>query len=170
MLATCFRSPLAHGVGRYFDGIGALALSRVHARYEGQIALEWESLADPDECGGYGYHIDEARLPIEVDLRPMVRDVVRDVQDGVRPSAISAKFHNTLAAATAEVVRAVARGHGSLPVVLSGGCFQNARLAESVAAALTPGFRVHLHRQVPPGDGGLALGQAVVAAAVARGL
>jgi hydrogenase maturation protein HypF len=75
-----------------------------------------------------------------------------------------------MTAATAEVVREAARLHGALPVVLTGGCFQNARLAESLAGELASGFTVHLHRLVPPGDGGLALGQAVVAAAIARRL
>jgi hydrogenase maturation protein HypF len=77
---------------------------------------------------------------------------------------VSAKFHNTLASATAELVRATARTHGRLPVGLTGGCFQNARLAESLLQELHRGFTVYLHRLVPPGDGGIALGQAVVAA------
>ena len=170
MLASRFRSPLAHGAGRYFDGIGALVLARAQAHYEGQIALEWNGVADADEDGRYGYEIDRTRSPMEVDLRPMVRDVVADLMNGVAPSMVSARFHNTLTAATVEIVREVARGRGLMPVVLSGGCFQNARLAEAVAAALAPRFDVHLHREVPPGDGGIALGQAVVAAAVARRL
>jgi len=58
---------------------------------------------------------------------------------------------------------------GALPVVLTGGCFQNARLAESLTAALEPDFKVHLQRKVPPGDGGIALGQVVVADATVRG-
>lgn len=170
MLVSAFRSPLAHGAGRYFDGIGALVLPRARARYEGQIALEVNGVADPDEHRCYGYAIDRACVPIEVDLRPMVRDVVADLIDGVVPPVIAARFHNTLTAATVDIVREVARDCGPLPVVLSGGCFQNARLAEATAAALAPHCPVYLHREVPPGDGGLALGQAVVAAAVARRL
>jgi len=130
--------------------------------------VEWNGIADPHELAAYPYDVDRSRSPWEVDLRAMVRGVVRDVIDGLRASAISARFHNTLAAATADVVRATAREHGALPVVLTGGCFQNARLAETVGAALGSELSVHLHRDVPPGDGGLALGQAVVAAAVAR--
>jgi hydrogenase maturation protein HypF len=170
MLSSRFRSPPAHGAGRYFDGIGALVLGRPRARYEGQIALEWNGVADSREYGIYRYEIDRACSPTEVDLRPMVRDVVADLMDGAAPSTISAKFHNTLTAATADIVRELTRDRGPLPVVLSGGCFQNARLAESVAAALGPRCDVRLHREVPPGDGGLALGQAVVAAAIARGV
>jgi hydrogenase maturation protein HypF len=100
----------------------------------------------------------------------MVRAVVYDLLGAVPAAVISARFHNTLAAATADVVHCAAETYGTLPVVLTGGCFQNPRLAENLAAALASRFTVHLHRDVPPGDGGLALGQAVVAAAVARRL
>jgi hydrogenase maturation protein HypF len=58
---------------------------------------------------------------------------------------------------------------GRLPVVLTGGCFQNARLAEGVRTVLGRRHDVYLHRLVPPGDGGIALGQAVAAAAASRG-
>ncbi|HEY5618911.1 MAG TPA: carbamoyltransferase HypF [Vicinamibacterales bacterium] len=168
MLATRFRAPLAHGCGRYFDGIGSLALVRPESRYEGQIALEWNVVADSIEDGRYGYEIDWQQSPWMVDLRPMVRELVRDLLADVPAPRISARFHNTIVAATADVVRAAARVHGRLPVVLTGGCFQNPRLTESLAGTLAPGFAVHLHGDVPPGDGGLALGQAVVAAAMAR--
>jgi hydrogenase maturation protein HypF len=127
-------------------------------------------MADPSEEERYGYEVDRQRSPWEVDLRPMIRHVVRDLLARVPSATISARFHNTLTAATVEIVRAAAGMHGPLPVVLTGGCLQNARLAESVAGELASRFPVYLHRQVPPGDGGLALGQAVVAAAIARRL
>jgi hydrogenase maturation protein HypF len=168
LLATHLRSPLAHGAGRYFDGVGSLVLGRPDSRYEGQVALEWNVVADPAERGIYDYDVDRLRIPWVIDLRPMIRDVVHDLRDGVAAATISGRFHNTLVAATAGVVTAVGRTRTTLPVVLTGGCFQNARLAEGLAAALEGRFVVHLHAQVPPGDGGIALGQAVVAAAIAR--
>jgi hydrogenase maturation protein HypF len=168
MLATRFRSPLAHGAGRYFDAIGSLVLARPDSKYEGQIALEWNVLADPYDERQYDYVIDRCVSPWVIDLRPMVRAAVCDLLEGTPASAISARFHNTLAAATADAVRGTARTYGRLPVVLTGGCFQNPRLAESVARELSSSVAVHLHRNVPPGDGGIALGQAVVAAAIAR--
>ena len=168
LLAARFRVPLAHGAGRYFDGFGSLVLARPHSRYEGQIALEWNGVADPSESGRYGYAIDDHHSPHTIDFRQMTRDVVRDVHALVHPTTISARFHNTLVAATADVVRTVARNHGRLPVVLTGGCFQNARLATALKRELSSQFAVYLHREVPPGDGGIALGQAVVAAAIAR--
>jgi len=83
---------------------------------------------------------------------------------GLEPSLLAARFHATLGAATAAMVHALLERVGPRPVVLSGGCFANARLTHEVLRRLD-GLDVHLPRQTPPGDGGLALGQAVVAAA-----
>jgi hydrogenase maturation protein HypF len=170
MIAEELNAPLAHGAGRYFDAVAALALARPKVAYEGQLALEWNALADEAERRCYGFAIDRSTSPWTIDLRAMVRDVVRELMAGVHLATISARFHNTLAAATDAAVRLVARERGVLPVVLTGGCFQNARLAESLLARLDSPFSVHLHRRVPPGDGGIALGQAVAAAAMAKGL
>jgi hydrogenase maturation protein HypF len=97
----------------------------------------------------------------------MVKAAVLDLIDGVPAPTISARFHNTLARTTIEVARAMLAAHGDMPVVLSGGCFQNALLTESVLRGLA-GERVLLNREIPPGDGGIALGQAVIAAAIVR--
>jgi hydrogenase maturation protein HypF len=87
--------------------------------------------------------------------------------EGRAAGTVSARFHAALAAAGAALVRDAAGRTGKLPVVLTGGCFQNARLAEGILAALGSDFRVYLHGRVPPGDGGIALGQAFVADASA---
>jgi hydrogenase maturation protein HypF len=168
MMAKGVNTPVAHGAGRYFDAIAALALARPASAYEGQLALQWNTLADEHETRCYGFSVDRCTSPWTIDLRPMVRDVVRELIAGSDGAAISARFHNTLAAATDTAVRRAARERGALPVVLTGGCFQNARLAEGVLTRLGSQFSVHLHRRVPPGDGGVALGQAVVAAAMAK--
>lgn len=160
---------LARGVGRYFDGFGALFLDRRRSAFEGQVALEWNQVADPGTRRIYPFDIDERRDPMEVDLRPSVRAAVAEALGGVPVGEIAAAFHNTLASATAAVVARVSKRAGPLQVVASGGCFQNVRLAESVRASLA-GVEVFMHGQVPPGDGGIALGQAVVANAVAAGL
>jgi hydrogenase maturation protein HypF len=170
MLRRSFNAPLAHGLGRYFDAFGALLLDRPLSAYEGQVALELNLAADPDEDGCYDYEIAQAGGPWEVDMRPAVRAVVFEFLGGEPVARIAARVHNTLAAASVDLVRAAAHGAGRLPVVLSGGCFQNARLTESIARGLRPDFHVHMHERVPPGDGGIALGQAVVAAARARSL
>jgi hydrogenase maturation protein HypF len=170
MIDTRFRSPLARGVGRYFDAIGALVLGRPHARFEGQVALAWNVIADPEEEGAYDFDFERGQGPWTLDFRQTVRQIVRDMADGAAASIISARFHNTIAAATGAMVRAVAAEYGALPVVLTGGCFQNDRLAEGVARELGDDFTVYLHERVPPGDGGIALGQAVVAGAIVRRL
>ena len=167
MLAGGVNTPLAHGVGRYFDAFGALVLGRTRARYEGQVAFELNMALDPRETAGYDFVIDRASSPLRLDLRPAVRGAVRDILASTASGTIAARFHNTLIAAAAGMVTELATHHGRLPVVLSGGCFQNARLAEGLVAAL-PSTTVHLHREVPCGDGGIALGQALVAAGSSR--
>jgi hydrogenase maturation protein HypF len=167
-LARRLPMPRAHGVGRYFDAFGALFLGRRTASFEGQVAMEWDQAADPDVQDAYPFTIADAVTPIELDLRPAVWGAVVDFAAGATPSAISARFHNTLATATAALVGLAARTFGPLPVVASGGCFQNARLASGVRAALAPEYDVRLHADVPPGDGGIALGQAVIADAKSR--
>jgi hydrogenase maturation protein HypF len=161
-------APLARGVGRYFDAFGALFLGRGRSGYEGQVALEWNQAADPLGLDRYAFDIRGGADPWELDFREAVREAVEHAGRGGSPAAIAAAFHNTLADATAAMVRHAAEQHGRMPVVLSGGCFQNARLAESVRASLEPEFVVWRPRDVPPGDGGIALGQAVVADAVTR--
>jgi hydrogenase maturation protein HypF len=168
MIAQQVNSPLAHGIGRYFDGLAALGLGISMSRYEGQAALRWNLAADPAELGRYSFNIDVDAQPRQIDLRPMVREAVQELLAGRSAATVSARFHNTLVSATAEIVRAAARDLEHLPVVLTGGCFQNARLTESLVAELQPQRRVYLHRKVPSGDGGIALGQALVADAIAR--
>ncbi len=158
--------PLARGVGRYFDGFGALFLKKTEARFEGQVALEWNQAADPRVARVYRFGIAPGAACPEVDFRLAMKDALNDYFSGEPVGAIAAAFHNTIAEATACIVRRALKQYGELPVVASGGCFQNARLAESVKGALEPECRVHLHAQVPPGDGGIALGQTVVANAI----
>lgn len=157
----------ARGVGRYFDAFGALFLDRRRAAFEGQVALEWNQVADRTSRRTYPFTIDERQPLMELDLRSAVRAAVDDASRGVPAAVIAAAFHNTLAAATSAVVLRVMDATGPLPVVASGGCFQNAMLAEGIREALT-GVDVRLHAQVPPGDGGIALGQAVAANAIAK--
>jgi len=168
-LTRGLNAPRAHGMGRIFDGLGALVLGLGKSRFEGEVALAWNLAADPAAHGRYPFAIDTRSSLLELDLRPTVRAVVDEHLRGVPAPRVSAKFHDTLAHATARLVGLVRDRVGQHPVVLTGGCFQNARLAEGLTAALEPDFKVHLHRKVPPGDGGIALGQVVVADAATRG-
>jgi hydrogenase maturation protein HypF len=162
MLAAGVNSPLAHGAGRAFDAAGALALGRAHSRFEGQVAMALEAAAE-GEAPPYPFDV-EAAGPIEqLDLRATWRALAADVVARRAAAEIAAAFHATLVRAGAELVRRAARRHGDHPVVLTGGCLQNARLAEGLLRELSPAFPVYLHGRVPPGDGGIALGQAIVA-------
>jgi hydrogenase maturation protein HypF len=167
MIARGLHAPQAHGVGRYFDGLGALVLARPLSHHEGQVALEWNLAADPAERASYPFELESGPL-LQVDFRPLVRAAVDDLIRGASAARISARFHNAIARASGELVRQAAARAGRHPVVLSGGCFQNALLAQRVLETLAPEFTVYLHREVPPGDGGIALGQALVADALAR--
>jgi hydrogenase maturation protein HypF len=163
MIRTGVNTPRARGIGRFFDGIGALGLARPIATYEGQVAVAWNVAAADDERGSYPFAVEGG----EIDLRPLVRGAVSDLLAQVAPGVVSARFHGTLIAATIDRVRAAISQHGRLPVVLTGGAFQNPRLTEGIRAGLAD-LDVYTHGEVPPGDGGIALGQALVADAVAR--
>jgi hydrogenase maturation protein HypF len=131
--------------------------------FEGQLALAFNVVADPAERGWYPWELAREGEVLQLDFRRAVRQVAFEVIGRAPVELMAARFHNTIAAATAELVRTAARRHRGMPVVLSGGCFQNARLTEALVDDLSPQLSVYTHRQVPPGDGGLALGQAVVA-------
>ena len=153
----------AHGLGRWFDAVAALVLGRLEAAYEGQQAMALEQLAASHrgEVRPYAWSLDTTGAVPEIDLRPMVRALVGELLDQVPRPEIAARFHATIADA---LVGAIERlGPASWPVLGSGGCFQNVLLAEALRARL--GERLVLHERVPTGDGGLALGQALVARA-----
>jgi hydrogenase maturation protein HypF len=166
MLERDLNSPVAHGVGRYFDAFGALGLGRPQSRYEGQIAIAWDFAAEPGQTDRYRFDIHEGEGPLEVDLRDAVRAGVKDLLGKVPTGVVSARFHNTLIEASAAVVGMLLEHRQDVPIVLTGGVFHNARLNAGIANALVNKYRVLRHRHVPTGDGGIALGQALIADAI----
>lgn len=167
LLKTGLQVTRAHGAGRVFDAAAALILGRARSSFEAQLAMTLEQTAT-GEGAPWPFELDRSTTPWELDLRPMWRALVRDMLAGRPPSELAASLHATLVAATAHTVRAVAVREGTRAVVLGGGCFANARLTSGVRSLLND-FDVSLPRRVPAGDGGLALGQAVVAAAQLEG-
>jgi hydrogenase maturation protein HypF len=153
----------AHGMGRVFDIAAALLLARPRASYEAQLAMALEQHAE-GAAEPWPFELDRSGDTWELDLRPTWRALVESSLNGHTPSFLAARFHATLGEATATTLRQLARRHGPRPVVLSGGCFANALLAGEVKSRLG-GLAVYLPSRLPPGDGGLAVGQAVVAAA-----
>ncbi len=168
MLQRSVNAPITTSVGRLFDGIAALVGLYQQVSFEGQAAIALEFAADPTVREAYHILLEEtysenALRPVWIlDWQPLLTEVLGDLQRGTAIGIIAARFHNALV----EAIVAVARQVGCERVVLSGGCFQNRWLTEKSAAALRrAGFEVLLHRQVPPNDGCVSLGQVIVAAA-----
>ena len=163
-------SPLTTSAGRLFDAVAALCGVRSEVSYEGQAAVELEALLDPAEDGALPLPLrDDGGAPIVLDARPTVREIVAQRRRGVPVAAISARFHNALAAATAEACARAAGRCDTGTVVLSGGVFQNRRLLERTGELLrAAGLRVLVPEALPPNDGGIAYGQLAVAAARLR--
>jgi hydrogenase maturation protein HypF len=161
-------SPLTSSAGRLFDAVAAVAGVRDAVNYEGQAAIELEQLAGPCEGGGYQASITPGR-PFGIAGAELVRAAADDMLAGVAPAVVAARFHHGVAAAVAGACELVRERTGLGTVALSGGVFQNLRLAGLVAELLGGrGFRVLTHSRVPPNDGGLSLGQAAVAGAIDR--
>ena len=161
-------SPLTSSAGRLFDAVAAVAGVRDAVNYEGQAAIELEQLASPCEGGGYRASIAPGR-PFGIAGAELVRAAADDMLAGVAPAVVAARFHQGVAAAVAGACELVRERTGLGTVALSGGVFQNLRLAGLVAELLGGrGFRVLTHSRVPPNDGGLSLGQAAIAGAIDR--
>jgi hydrogenase maturation protein HypF len=164
MAAKRLNSPLTSSLGRLFDGVAAIAGLRSRVTYEGQAAMELEMAAAAETESVYDYAWEEG-APCRILPAPIIRGVVGDVGNGLAVAAISAKFHNTLILMFSDLCDMLRRQRGLNRVVLSGGVFQNARLMAGLIPALSArGFEVYSHRQVPANDGGIALGQALIAA------
>jgi hydrogenase maturation protein HypF len=165
MVERRINSPLTSSCGRLFDAVASLVGLRNRVSYEGQAAIELEALAEENETGCvYPFALQEDGDVTTVDFSPMFRTMVRDRADDVECAATARGFHNTLAAATSAVCDTIRRKTGLERVVLSGGVFQNKLLTEGILTLLTEqGFQVFIQRLAPPNDGGLALGQAIIA-------
>ena len=148
-------------MGRLFDAIAALAGVRAVVSYEAQAAIELESLVDLGAEGAYAFALDETQGVF--DAVPVVAAAARDVAAGVPAGVVGARFHRGVAQLMVDLARRLRAVHGLQVVALSGGVFQNVTLLGLAVTALQgAGFTVHTHRQVPPNDGGLALGQILI--------
>lgn len=157
--------PRTSSMGRLFDAVAALCGLTERVSFEGQAAMALEFAADSDVRDAYPLPLSED-MPAKADWEPLIRGVIEDRSNGVAVARIAAKFHNSLA----DMALAAANRSDCRQVVLSGGCFQNALLTVRVRERLLKkGFRVYTHCEVPPGDGGIALGQVLIAARLIGG-
>ena len=186
-------SPLTSSAGRLFDAAAAILGVRDTINYEGQAAIELEQLADPAERGAYRAAItgpeplpitgpeplpitgpEPLRIagpePLRIAGHDLIRAVAEDLAAGAAPAVVAARFHNGVAALITDCCLLLRERSGLSTVALSGGVFQNLLLVRAVIARLERrGFGVMVHSRVPCNDGGISLGQAVVAAARYRG-
>ncbi len=150
-------SPVTSSAGRLFDGVAALILGVNDAAYEGHPAMLLEAAADSSATTQYNFEFLDAS-PLQLDWRLAIRQLVIDRRNGHSAGIMAAKFHRGLASAIADVCHRF-----DLPVVLSGGVFQNRLLTEQVVSELQgSGLDIGLHRRIPPNDGGLAAGQLAI--------
>ncbi len=167
LITRKINTPTTTSIGRLFDAVAALNGVCNHTSFEGQAAMRLESLAaqSPDELG-YPVDLVHSSDTLVLDPRPLIRAVVADRTAGIAPTRIARRFHTALVDAVVATCTVLREATGLTRVVLSGGVFNNAILAcETPAALARAGFTAHRHRRIPPGDGGLALGQLAVAAA-----
>jgi hydrogenase maturation protein HypF len=170
MIEKGINAPLTSSCGRLFDAVAALVGIRDRVGYEGQAALELEMAIEGEgEEGFYPYDIDHAEEGYVSQPAVTVRAIVDDLLGGATAAAVSARFHNTLSCLVAETCALLRADTGLSRVALSGGVFQNRYLTEKTVALLKGArFEVLTHSLVPPNDGGLALGQAVIAGHACR--
>jgi hydrogenase maturation protein HypF len=175
MIERGLNAPLASSLGRLFDAVAAVVLSRRVVDYEAQAAIELEGVAvdEPDTQDGYEIALEgnwDQREPLRLKLAPMWTALLADLRAGVNKSRMAARFHSGIAKAFVGVAQAAHNATGIGAVALSGGVMHNRRMARLLRAGLeAEGFAVYQHRRVSPGDGGLSYGQVAAAAAMLPG-
>ncbi|MFD7515878.1 carbamoyltransferase HypF [Streptomyces niveus] len=170
--ATDFGCVPTSSMGRLFDAVASLAGVRHEVAYEAEAAIALEGLARSasGETSGTPYDFGvlagrDIGEPVVADAAPVIRAVVADVRAGVPPELIAARFHAAVAALTVDLAELFRHRTGLGVVALGGGVFQNAVLLEETQRTLrAKDFTVLRPRLLPPNDGGIALGQLLVAA------
>ncbi|MBS1250714.1 MAG: Carbamoyltransferase HypF [Chloroflexi bacterium] len=159
-------TPLTSSMGRLFDAVSALVGVRQIIDYEAQAAIELEALVDPNEEESYSFPLQASGT---IGLAAAFEAILTDLEQDTPIPVISARFHNGLAKMVLDVSQKVRAEQDINTVALSGGVWQNITLLERTVPLLrAAGFTVLTHQKVPPNDGGLALGQAVIGSANLR--
>jgi hydrogenase maturation protein HypF len=174
MLSQRIHCPLTSSVGRLFDGVASLLGLEHSVNYEGQAAVKLESIADEYETGNYPFDINSnvgtrCRVSFIIQWQTVIKHIMEDLQHRTANPVISARFHNSIVEMVAQVCIMLRDIVGLHDVVLSGGVFQNNfLLSRSIHKLTSNGFTVYIHQKVPCNDGGISLGQAVIASERAK--
>ena len=169
MMERSVNSPLTSSCGRLFDGVAAVIGIRECVNYEAQAAMELEMLARASsDTGAYPFDLGRTEGCWEIGTQSLLAAIVEDLRRCAAPEMIGRRFHNGLAAVLMRLARILREERSLNRVCLSGGVFHNSLLLDKLVRDLAAAeFEVFTHTQVPAGDGGLSLGQAVVAARTA---
>ena len=164
MIDKNINSPLTSSCGRLFDAASSLIGIRDEISYEGQAAMELESFCASGIKERYNFCICKEGEEFIIDPQEIFIDIIKDLKEGIDKKVMAAKFHNTVSEFTVDLCGKIRENIGINEIALSGGVFQNKYLTEKVIFSLEDkGFKVYIQRKVPPNDGGISLGQAVVA-------
>ena len=166
MIDKGINSPRTSSMGRLFDAAAAMIGLRQEVAFEGQAAMELEMITEDRDYGCYPFKWNRSdEGPWIIEVGPAFKGLVADISQKVPAFIIGARFHATWVELFTKLCLELGEKYRLDQVVLSGGCFQNCILTRGLTAALgKAGFRVLTHRLVPANDGGLSLGQALVAA------
>jgi hydrogenase maturation protein HypF len=158
-------SILTSSCGRLFDAVAALILRRMSVTFEAQAAIALESVCSPKlELSAYPFAISGNDVLL-IETQPLFRAIAQDLTNDIPPATMSRRFHDGIASILTEVTTQIARRTGLNRVCLSGGVFNNAILSQRLSSSLTGvGMSVFAQTQIPAGDGGLSLGQLIIAA------
>jgi hydrogenase maturation protein HypF len=163
MVSKNINSPLTSSCGRLFDAVAAMSGGRQEIRYEGQAAIEFMQLASDLEQASFDFEITKGDDHSEMLVSPIIRAVVHSIREGRSIAEISAMFHRTLINLFTRIAVSASEDTGIGSVVLSGGVFQNQILFNGLIPSLeSVGLQVFAHSLVPPNDGGLSFGQAMI--------
>jgi len=155
--------------GRLFEAVSAMLGICTVNRYEGQAAIELEARADKRSDGAYNYGVEWEQDELIMNVIPVWRDITEDLVRNTPAGIISERFHRTMAKLFAVAMNKARENTGLNDVVISGGVFHNEILNSQLVKLLEVyGFTVHQHRNIPPGDGGISLGQAIIASEVSK--
>jgi hydrogenase maturation protein HypF len=161
--------PKTSSLGRLFDAVAYILGFSGDISFEGEAAIFLENVAcsmkkAEADVGGYAFYIDKQGEAYVVNTDNMIKGIIEDVKGNIRKGIISRKFHNTVAEFTEIICISLSKDYDIKQVALSGGVFQNKLLLEEVYERLIrDGFQVYLNSQIPCNDGGISVGQIVIA-------
>jgi len=159
-LRKAINSPMTSSMGRLFDAVSSLIGIRHRVTYEGQAAIEMEALVDPDETEWYSISFENGLI----DPKSMFEEIIKDIYNSVSIPKIAARFHNSIVQVSHQICNQIRTEKNINTIALSGGVWQNKVLLENTINTLKKDrFEVLIHRNVPTNDGGISLGQTLIA-------